>query len=190
MQTIEKKGVMNGVDVDRLVGTMDAIRENPELAQFEFRATNRWMNGGHNRSLIQGFYGAGKEDTTRKASFVIDNDEPEVLLGADRGANPVEYALHALAGCLTTSLVYFAAAQGIRLDSVESTLEGQLDLQGMLGLSDEVRNGYRNIRVGFRVRGDASDAQLEELVELARRRSPMFDIISNPVPVRVTFESA
>ena len=127
------------------LGTIRAIAQAPTLATFTFRAQNQWMGGGHNRSTIQGFYGAGQEDTSRKSTFVMDNDEPDVLLGTDQGANPVEYVLHALAGCLTTSLVYHAAAKGIRIDAVESRLEGDLDLRGFLGMSDEVRNGYDNV---------------------------------------------
>ena len=143
------------------------------------------MGGGHNRSTIQGFYGAGQEDTSRKSTFVMDNDEPDVLLGTDQGANPVEYVLHALAGCLTTSLVYHAAAKGIRIDAVESRLEGDLDLRGFLGMSDEVRNGYDNVRVTFRIKADASEEQLQELCKLAQKRSPVFDIVTNAVPVTV-----
>ena len=188
MQTIVKKGTRNGVDVDRMIGTIDAITRQPALANFEFRARNRWIQGGHNTSEIQGFYGAGQEDTTRTAPFTLDNDEPDVLLGTDRGANPVEYVLHGLAGCLTTSLVYHAAARGITLREVESTLEGDLDLRGFLGLCDSVRNGYQQIRVAFRVKADASDEQIHELVELAQKRSPVFDTLTNPVPVAVVIE--
>jgi len=177
--------VVNGVNVEQLFGTIDAINEIPSLARFKFRATNRWINGGHNRTTIKDFYGAGQVDTSRQAAFVINSDEPAVLLGGDHGANPGEAVLHALAGCLTTALVYHAAAQGIQLDKVESSLEGDLDLQGFLGLSDEVRNGYENIRVTFRINADAPREKLEELCQLAQKRSPVFDIISNPVPVTV-----
>lgn len=183
-------GMINGVDVDRLFATIDAVGKDTSLADFRFRAENRWMRGGHNRSTIQGFYGAGQEDPTRTKPFVLDNDEPAVLLGEDHGANPVEYVLHALAGCVTTSLVYHAAARGIRIDEVSSTLEGQLDLRGFLGMDDSVRNGYEKIRVTLRVKGDATDEQLEELCRLAERRSPVFDIVSNPVPVEVKLERA
>ncbi|MCI0390464.1 MAG: OsmC family protein [Acidobacteria bacterium] len=176
---------INGVDVNQLFTTIDAIKETPSLAKFKFRAANKWINGGHNRTTIRDFYGAGKEDTSRKQLFVVDNDEPAVLLGKDKGANPVEYVLHALAGCLTTSLVYHAAAQGIEIYEVESEFEGDLDLHGFLGLSDQVRNGYENIRVTFRIKADAPEATLRELVELAQKRSPVFDIVSNPVSVSV-----
>ena len=176
---------INGVDVDQLFATIDAIKETPGLAAFKFRAANKWIRGGHNRTTIKDFYGAGKEDDSRTAPFVMDNDEPAVLLGADNGANPVEYVLHALAGCLTTSLVYHAAAQGIQLEEVESRFEGDLDLHGFLGLSDKVRNGYENVRVTFKIKADAPREKLEELCQLAQKRSPVFDIVSNPVPVTV-----
>ena len=182
------KRVVNGVDLDRLLGTIAVIKQAPGIAAFQFRASNRWIQGGHNRSGIQGFHGAGQEDTSRKAPFILDNDEPDVLLGTDCGANPVEYVLHALAGCLTTSMVYHAAARGIRLEEVESRLEGNLDLRGFLGMSDDIRNGYQAIRVTFRVKADASDEQIAELGRLAQARSPVFDIVSNPVPVSVTVE--
>lgn len=184
-----KPNLMNGVNLDQLFGTINAIRETPELANFKFRNSNRWINGGHNRSTVKDFYGAGKEDTSRTESFVLENDEAEVLLGEDHGPNPVENVLHALAGCLTTSLVYHAAAQGIRIDEVESTYEGDIDLHGFLGLSDDVRSGYQNIRVTFKIKGDASPEKLEELLMLAQKRSPVFDTVSNPVSVTVRLEA-
>lgn len=177
--------VVNGVDVAKLGGTIDAIQEQPGLAKFTFRSTNRWVSGGHNRSTVKDFYGAGQEDTSRAKPFVLESDEPPVLLGEDNGANPVEFVLHALAGCLTTSLVYHAAARGISLESVESQFEGDLDLHGFLGLSDEVRNGFERIDVTFKITGDATEEQLRELCELAQRRSPVFDIVTNRVPVSV-----
>lgn len=180
------QGMVNGVDTKALFATIEAVKDQPQLAEFEFRAHNRWIDGAHCRSTIKEFYGAGGEDVQRTRTFVFDADEPKVLLGEDRGANPVEYVLHALAGCLTTSLVYHAAARGIRLDSVESRFEGDLDLRGFLGLCPDIRNGYQQIRVTFRVKGDAPRETLEELVQLAQKRSPVFDIVSNPVPVVVT----
>lgn len=178
-------GNINGVNVDQLFSTISAIKENPGLAKFKFRANNQWINGGHNRTNIKDFYGAGQEDTTRRRTFVFDNDEPAVLLGEDNGANPVEFVLHALAGCLTTSLVYHAAAQGIKIDSVESSFEGDLDLHGFLGLDEKVRNGYENIRVTFKIKADAPEEKLKELCELAQKRSPVFDIVTNRTPVTV-----
>lgn len=175
-------GTINGVDVERLGATVQAVQKNHDLATFQFRATNQWINGGHNRSTIKSFYGAGQEDTVRTKPFVLDADEPPVLLGEDQGANPAEYVLHALAACLTTSMVYHAAARGIRIESMQSTLEGDLDLQGFLGLSDQVRPGYKKIRAHFTVKSDATPEQLRELAKF----SPVHDIISNPVPVSVT----
>jgi uncharacterized OsmC-like protein len=172
---------INGVDVERMGATVQTVQQNPGLARFQFRAANRWIGGGHNRSTIQSFYGAGQEDTIRTKPFVLDADEPPVLLGNDQGANPVEYVLHALAACLTTSLVYHAAVRGIQIESIESKLEGDLDLRGFLGLSDRVRRGYQQIRATFTVKSDASVKQLEDLA----RFSPVYDIVSNPVPVTI-----
>ena len=180
---------INGVNIDQLFSTIDAIKENPGLAKFEFRANNRWINGGHNRTSVKDFYGAGREDTSRQQTFVFDNDEPVVLLGEDKGANPVEFVLHALAGCLTTSLVYHAAAQGIKIDAVESKFEGDLDLRGFLGMNEDVRNGYENIRVTFKIKADAPEEKLKELCELAQKRSPVFDIVTNRVPVKVQLKT-
>lgn len=185
-----KQKLINGVNVDQLFGTINAIKDTPGLARFRFRASNRWVNGGHNTTTVKDFYGAGQEDTSRATSFVMEADEPAVLLGEDNGANPVEYVMAALAGCLTTSLVYHAAAQGITIESVESSYEGELDLHGFLGLSDKVRNGYESLNVTFRIKADAPEEKLRELVELAQRRSPVFDIVSNPVPVTVQLANA
>ena len=179
-----EQAIINGVDVDEMGKNIEAINSNPELARFQFRANNRWLTGGYNRSTIKGFYGAGQEDTTRRDPFVLEADEPPVLLSQDRAANPVEYVLHALAACLTTSLVYHAAARGIKVEEVESRLEGDLDLRGFLGLSKDVRKGYQNIRVTFTVKSDASADTLRELYQY----SPVFDIVSNPVPVSVSVE--
>jgi len=174
--------VINGDDVGRLGETMEALQQNPALAESQFRAKNRWISGGHNRSTIQGFYSAGQEDTTRTEPFVLDADEPLALHGTDKGPNPVEFVLHALAACLTTSMVYHAAARGIRIESVESTLEGDLDLQGFLGLSDKVRRGYKEIRVHLNVKSDASPEELRELTKF----SPVHDIVTNKVPLSIS----
>ena len=177
-------GVINGVNIDRLGGMIHTVQQSPNMASFRFRATNRWITGGHNSSRIQSFYGAGQESTSRKRPFVLDSDKPRVLLGTDQGANPYEFVLHALAACLTTSLVYHAAARGIHLESVESTVEGDLDVQGFLGLSDKVRRGYKEIRVHFAIKSNAPAEQLEELM----RFSPVLDTVSNPVPVSIQIE--
>ncbi len=180
--------IINGVNVDQLLDTVNAVKDKAEIAKFKFRARNRWVNGGHNRTTVNDFDGACQTHE-RKEPFVFEEDEPPVLLGEDKGANPVEYALAALAGCLTTSLVYHAAAKGIRVDEVESSLEGSLDLHGFLGLSESIRNGYESIKVTFKVKADAPEETLKELVELAQKRSPVFDIISNPVPVSVELDT-
>ena len=181
-------GIINGVDVDRLSETIDAINKDPGIAAFRFRATNHWDNGGHNTTTIHDFYGA-RQQLVHKHDFHLHADEPPMLLGKDEGANPVEFVLTALAGCLTTSLVYQAAARGIRIRSVESELEGELDLRGFLGMSDQVRNGYNSICVKFRIDADTDQATIDTLIQLAQERSPVFDIISNPVDVLVKGET-
>ena len=175
------------VNVDTLFGVIDAVKENPKVADFKFSVTNKWSNGGHNISNIGNFYGA-LENQTREHGFVVENGEHQILLGEDQGPNPVEYVLHALAGCLTTSLVYHAAARGYKITEVESTLEGDLDLHGVLAMDEKVRNGYKNIQVNFKVKGDVPEETLRELVDLAQARSPVFDIVSNPVPVTVELD--
>ena len=177
--------IRNGVDSAQMYGTLDAIKADPSLATFQFRATNRWIDGAHNRSTIQGFYGAGQEDESREKAFAIDAGEPAVLLGSDTGANPAEHLLHALAACLTTTLVYIATARKIRLTEVSSTLVGDMDVRGCLGIDDEYRNGFTRIRARFTVKGDAPEEKLREIVERAKSRSAVFDMVSNGVPVEV-----
>jgi uncharacterized OsmC-like protein len=175
----------NGVDTDKMFATLDLIKAQPELAKFRFRATNRWIDGSHNRSTIQGFYAAGGEDTTRGEAFELDAGEPAILLGADEGPNPAEYLLHALAACLTTSIVYVAAARKVELTSVESTLTGDMDVRGALGVDEEPRNGFERIGVSFRVTGNAPEDKLREVVERATKRSAVYDMVTNGVPVAV-----
>jgi uncharacterized OsmC-like protein len=175
----------NGVDTGKMFATLDLIKEQPELARFRFRASNRWIDGAHNRSTIKDFYAAGGEDTTRTETFEIDAGEPAILLGTDTGPNPAEYLLHALAACLTTSIVYVAAARKVRLTSVESTLTGDMDVRGALGVSDEPRNGFERIGVSFRVTGDAPAEKLREVVERAQARSAVYDMVTSGVPVAV-----
>lgn len=179
---------VNGVNTDQLFQTMDAIRENPELARFEFRNSNQWIDGSWNRSTVQGFFGAGQEDTSRTEPFVWDNDEPPVLLGENRGGNPVEYVLHALAGCITTTFVLHAASQGVPIKGVRTTFLGKVDVQGLLGMSKKVRPGYQHIQVRIDVDSDAPRKTIEDLVELAKRRSPVFDTISKPVQIDVQLQ--
>jgi uncharacterized OsmC-like protein len=177
--------IRNGVDTEVMFGTLDAIKAQPELARFQFRASNRWLGGAHNRSTIKAFYGAGQEDGSRSEAFTIDAGEPPILLGANEGPNPAEALLHALAACLTTTLVYVAAARGVHLSEVESMLEGDMDVRGCLGLDDEYRNGFERIRVMFRIKGDASEEKLQEVVARAQQRSAVFDMVTNGVPVSV-----
>jgi len=178
--------VQNGVNVDQLIATINAIKENPDLARFHFRATNEWVSGGHSRTSIQSFYGAGGEDTSRSKPFLLEGDEPPVLLGSNTGPNAVEAVLHALASCLAVGFVYNAAAQGIRVDSLEFDLEGDIDLHGFLGLSDQIRPGYQNILLSYRVKSDAPRQKLEDLCEYVQKTSPVLDIVRNPVPVSIT----
>jgi uncharacterized OsmC-like protein len=175
--------VRNGVDREKLFATLDLIKAQPELARFQFRATNHWLGGAHSRSTIQGFHGAGAEDTSRTEPFEVEAGEPEILLGANSGPNPVEYLLHSLAACLTISIAYIAAARGVEVTSIESTLSGELDARGAFGLSGDVRNGFEHITASFRVEGNAPEAKLREVVERARQRSAVFDIVTNGVPV-------
>jgi uncharacterized OsmC-like protein len=176
---------LNGVDTPTLFATLDAVKTNPELAKFQFRATNRWLNGTHNRSTIRGFYGAGQEDSTRTADFTYDADHPAVLVGTGNGPTPVEFLLHAIAACLTAGIANIAAARGIPLREVSSTVEGDIDLLGILGLSDQVRNGYQRIKVSFQISGDAPDETLRGLVEQSRARSAVYDVLTNGVPVTI-----
>jgi uncharacterized OsmC-like protein len=176
--------IVNGVDVAALSETLDAIRQEPKLGAFQFRAGNTWLGGGLNRSTIGSFYGAGQEQM-REKPFSFGADEPPVLLGGDKAANPVEFVLHALAACLTTSLVYHAAARGIAIKTVSSELEGDIDVRGFMGLAADVRKGYHHVRVKMRVQ---SDAPAEQLAELAKF-SPVYDIVSNSLPIEVTVET-
>ena len=182
METVTQ--TINGFKSEEIFGTLQAIQEDPSIASFKFRAKNQWINGGHNRSTIQGFYGGGQEDTSRVKPFILDNSEPPILLGNNEGANPVEYVLNALAGCMTTTMVLHAAANNIELDSVESSLEGDLDVQGFLGLDKNVRNGYKEIRVQFKVKGKLTNEQKEKLLAFTRQ-SPVFDVVTNGIPLKV-----
>jgi len=178
--------ITNGLNVSEYEKIVQAVREDPGLAKFEFRATNVWNDGGHNLSTIAGFYGAGEEQGVDGRHFTVAADEPPVLLGSDRAPNPVEFLLHALAGCLTSSIVYKAAVQDIRVDSIESHLEGDLNALRFLELSDEDRFGYRGIRATFRVAADASADEIRQLAEF----SPVLDVIRNGTPVTLKVEKA
>jgi uncharacterized OsmC-like protein len=175
----------NGVDTPKLFATIGVVAGQPDLAAFRFRAENRWVDGTHSRSTMARFSGAGGEHE-HAAAHEADADHPAVLCGADNGPTPVEYVLHALASCLTAGVANIAAARGVTLHEVSSTVEGDIDLQGILGISDKVRNGFQAIRVSFTVRGDAPEAKLREIVEQARARSAVYDILANGVPVTVS----
>jgi uncharacterized OsmC-like protein len=183
MTSTQVRPIRNGVDVPTLFATLDAVKGAPHIADFQFRATNEWISGTHNRSTIQGFFGAGQEDTSRTERFTYDADHPAVLVGGHNGPTPVEFLLHAIAACLTSGLANIAAARGVTLHRVRSTVEGDIDLLGILGLSDHVRNGYRQIRVSFEVDGDASAERLAALVEQSRRRSAVYDVLVNGTDV-------
>jgi uncharacterized OsmC-like protein len=183
----QKQQIVNGVNVSKLLETVGVIKEKPEIAKFNFKAKGKWINGGHNRTTINEYYGAC-QNFQRSQPFVFEKDEPPVLLGEDHGANPVEYVFAALDGCLTTSLIYHAAAQGIKIDEVETSFSGDLNLHGFLGLDENTRNGYEKIKVVFKIKADAPKEKLQELVQLAQKRSPVFDIVSHPTPVEVSLE--
>jgi uncharacterized OsmC-like protein len=180
---------LNGVDTEGLFATLDAVKAQPEIARFQFRATNRWVSGTHNRGTINGYYGAGQEHT-RPADFVFDADHPPVLVGGDNGPTPVEHLLHALAACLTSGLANIAAARGIELEEVTSTVEGDINLLGILGLDPAVRNGFEAIRVVFHVKGDAAAEKLAALVDQSRNRSAVYDVITHGVPVSIDVATA
>ena len=176
---------LNGLDTKQMAETVAALKAEPTLAQFEFRAHNRWISGGENRSTIKEFYGAGKEDTSRLGAFEFTNGEPPVLLGHNEGANPVEFLLHALAGCVTTTTVLHAAARGIEIESLSTRLVGDIDLQGLLGLAD-VPAGYRGIRIELDIKArNATDAELDDLIGFAQAHSPVCNTVCRPVPVVV-----
>jgi uncharacterized OsmC-like protein len=174
----------NGVDVPTLFATLDVVKQQPAAAAFQFRATNRWVTGTESRSTIHGFFGTGQELAHEQPTELVA-DHPHVLVGGDAAPTPVEYLLHALAACLTAGLVNIASARGVTLTEVSSTVEGDIDLNGILGLDDGVRNGYQQVRVSFVVRGDADDEELRSLVERSRARSAVFDVLTNGVPVAI-----
>lgn len=184
---VSSRNFPNGVDVERLFSTIDAIKGTPDIAKFKFRANNKWVSGGHNHTTVKDFYGALDEHIHEKP-FELDADEPPLLLGEDKGPNPVEYVLKGLAACLTTTLIYHSAAKGIEIRGVESRLEGDLDLRGFLGLSEDVPVGYENIRVFFKIDADVSEEEKEELIKMAQKYSPVFNTVSNPISVSVALD--
>jgi uncharacterized OsmC-like protein len=184
-QTVEPETVqLNGVDVDAVVALVGAVQDEPALAKSRFRLRNTWVNGGHNRSRITGFYAAQQEIAHTRA-FTLEADEPPILAGEDIGPNPVEHLLNALAACLTTTLVYHAAIRGIEIEELESELEGDLDLRGFFGVSKEARCGYENIRVNFKVKTAAEN--IEKLKALSKL-SPVYDVTTKGTKVDVSIE--
>jgi uncharacterized OsmC-like protein len=172
------------VDTPNLFATISAVRDNPPLAKFQFRARNRWVSGTHSRGAIEGFSGAGGEHTHKK-TFTLEADHPAVLVGGDNAPLPVEYVLYGLAACIIGGIGNIAAARGVTLTEVEATVEGDMDLRGILGLSPDVRNGYEDIRANFTIKGDAPPEKLREIVEQSRARSAVFDVLTNKVPVDI-----
>jgi uncharacterized OsmC-like protein len=181
---------MNGLDVQAAMDTIGAIKAAPTLARFQFRARNAWVRGGENRSTIRDFYGAGREDDSRTMAFDFTNGEPPVLLGNNEGANPVEFLLHALAGCVTTTFVLHATARGIPIRELSTQLEGDLDLRGLLGLDDSVSPGYEQIRIRMNVKADCSDEELDQLLAYTQQHSPVCNTVCRPVPVSIERASA
>jgi len=175
----------NGVNTPVLMATINAVKDNPGLAQFRFRASSRWVDGTYCESKAETFSGAGGEHV-HASEFRFGADHPAVLVGQDRGPTPIEFLLHGLAGCITAGIANIAAARGVTLTSVESRVEGDIDLQGILGLSDRVRNGYQRIRINFTIDGDAPPEKLRQIVEQSRQRSAVYDVLTSGVPVDVT----
>ncbi|HEY7225160.1 MAG TPA: OsmC family protein [Micromonosporaceae bacterium] len=178
----------NGVDTATLFATIDAVKAAPDAAKFQFRAHNQWVGGTHNRSTVSDYFGVG-EERAHERTFVFDADHPAVLVGKDNGPTPVEFVLHALAACLTSGLANVAAARGVTLTEVRSTVSGDIDLNGILGLNPNVRNGYQKISIRFEIRGDAPADVLKGLIEQSRKRSAVFDVITNGVPVTIDVDA-
>ena len=178
----EQKNMTNGVDVGQVMNVIGAIEADPGYAKFQWRATNQWINGGLSRSRVKDFFAGNAEDTTREEAFTIDADEPAIAAGQNRAPNSMEYVLHALATCLTGTLVYHAAVRGIRIEAVESSYGGDMDVRGLFGLATGVRKGFNKVAVNMRVKSEATP---EELTELAMY-SPVHDIVSQSLPVEFT----
>jgi len=185
MTTVTSKTATNGVDLQALLDAREALGANPEAAQFKWRVMSEWLDGTHSRSTISGFYGLCDEQT-RKAPHTIDADHPEQFSAEDAGATPVEIVLCGLASCLSAGVATVAENRGIKLRKVVATIEGDMDLSGILGLDAEVRNGFSAIRVNFEVDADATADEIAALVAQSQKRSAVFDIITNPTNVHVT----
>jgi uncharacterized OsmC-like protein len=186
--TMTDPAMRNGVDTATLFATLDAVRAQPEAAAFTFRVSNRWLSGTHSRGTVDTFFGVGEERRHRQPT-VIDADHPEVLVGQDNAPTPVEYVLAGLAACLTAGIGNIAAARDIELTKVQSTVEADIDLNGVLGLDPEVRNGFQSVRVHFDIQGKGTHEQLRQLVEQSRRRSAVYDVITSSVPVSIDVDA-
>lgn len=189
MTTTAPENVINGVDRDVLFGALDTVAGMPELAKFEFRARNEWVSGTHSTSVIDDFYGLGDEQT-HTVPRNYDADHPTQFGATDAGPTPVEFLLHALAACITAGIGNIAAARKVKLDRVSSTVKGAIDLQGILGLSDEVRNGYSGIEISFDIEGEGDVETLKSVVEQGVARSAVYDVFTNGVPVSVNINAA
>lgn len=176
---------LNGIDLAKLQELTNAMQDDPQVAQFNFRVINQWVDGTHNRATVQSFSEGGIEDQSRVRPLIFEEDEPPVLMGGNQGANPVEYLLVGLSGCLTTSLIAQATAAGVKFKSVQCKIDGNLDARGFFGLREDIRAGYQQLNVTFEVDSDESPARIQELVKLAQEHSPVFDIVTHPVPVSV-----
>lgn len=184
MSESTEKTVDNGVNVEALLGAREALTETPEGAKFTWRASCEWVNGTHNRSTVQGFFGLGEEQA-HKTSFSFESDHPEIFASEDHGATPPEIVLAALASCLTGGIAAVAQNREIQLNSVEATLEGSMDIQGILGIDGDVRNGFDGIKVTYNIDADATKEEIEAVVAQSQKRSAVFDIITNPTNVSV-----
>ncbi|MET0461106.1 MAG: OsmC family protein [Ilumatobacteraceae bacterium] len=189
--TDQPSPIRNGVDTAAFFATLDAVKGNHDIADFQWRVSNTWISGTHNRSTVSGFYGATQE-MTHRTPFQLEADHPAVLVGEDQGPTPVEYVLHALASCLTAGIANIAAARKVNLTKVTSTLEGDMDLLGILGLADDasgpVRNGFQQIRVRFQLEGDTPQ-KLQQVVEQSRQRSAVYDLLTNGVPIAIDVDA-
>ena len=185
MSTETEKQVQNGVNVDALLGARDALSKAPEAAKFNWKASCKWLNGTHSQTSIQGFYGLGQQQS-HKTEFTFDTDHPEIFASEDKGTTPVEMVLAGLAGCLTAGVASIAQLRKIQLRSVKATLEGSMDIQGILGIDSDVRNGFNDIKVNFEIDADASKEDLEALVAQSQKRSAVYDVITNPTNVSVS----
>jgi uncharacterized OsmC-like protein len=185
MSTETERQVQNGVNVDALLGARDALSKAPEAAKFNWKASCKWLNGTHSQTSIQGFYGLGQQQS-HKTEFTFDTDHPEIFASEDKGATPVEMVLAGLAGCLTAGVASIAQLRKIQLRSVKATLEGSMDIQGILGIDSDVRNGFNDIKVNFEIDADASKEDLEALVAQSQKRSAVYDVITNPTNVSVS----